>query len=388
MVSRKLILFAAVLAIVSGAVGVWQLSDDLLGSGTAPLAEAPLAEASAAATAVPRVVAVDNVFEFGNMKPGDKRKHKFTVRNEGTADLELKLASTTCKCTLAELDDARVPPGGSTEIELDWHAEEAQFRFRQAALIQTNDPAMKQFELAVEGSVRTEMGALPGSAYFPNLPRDESRYVILRLYSENFVRMEIGKIECDVSGVSCELTPEQSLEESNKDLQIEHARWVRQLVVLKQPEVKTGSFSGAVRIPYVGYAPYGTQGSGVFELPLHGETTSDVTWQGRHIVGNTLMLGQRSRREEKSTKAYLHFRDPPKELDVKFTGANPNFLQVTVGPREQLSASMARVPVEILVPKGSESVSFVGDHLGSIELTTTHPDCPRARLNVSLIVEP
>ncbi|MBA4015797.1 MAG: hypothetical protein C0483_01275 [Pirellula sp.] len=385
MVSRKLILPAAVTLFVLGAVGVWRLGKDSLGNGASPPADIP-----AVPTSAPRVVAVDNVFEFGNMKPGDKRKHKFVVRNEGTADLELKLASTTCKCTLAELDDARVPPGGSTEIELDWHAEEAQFRFRQAALIQTNDPVTKQFELAVEGSVRTELGALPASAYFPNLSRDESRYVVLRLFSENFERMEFGKLECDVPGVSCEFSPEQSLEESNKDLQIEHARWVRQFVVLKQPQVKKGPFSGVVRIPYVGYAPDGTRGSGVFELPLNGETTSDVTWQGRHVVGNTLMLGQRSRREEKTTKAYLHFRNAPKEkeLDVKFTDANPKFLQVTVGKREQLSDSIARVPVEILLPKGSESVSFVGDNLGSIELTTTHPDCPRARLNVSLIVEP
>ena len=166
------------------------------------------------------------------------------------------------------------------------------------------------------------------------------------------------------------------------------------LCALALPVFAQGAANPAAGFPskpiriVVGYAPDGTQGSGVFELPLHGETTSDVTWQGRHVVGNTLMLGQRSRREEKSTKAYLHFRDPPKELEVKFAGANPNFLQVTVGPREQLSASVARVPVEILVPKGAESVSFVGDNLGSIELTTTHPVCPRARLNVSLIVEP
>lgn len=384
MTLRKLIMPISVLVFAVGIAGFWQFGGGLQVETSVP-APQPVEKRP---TAAPRVVAVDNVYQFGNMKPGDYRKHKFVVRNEGTADLELKLASTTCKCTLANLSDARVPPGGQTEIELDWHAEEAQFRFRQAALVRTNDPMTSEFELAVEGSVRSELAAFPASAEFPNLSRDESSFVVLWLSSQAYHRVQIGKIECNVAGASCELGPEQTLAEANKEIQIEHARWVRKLVVIKQPESKTGSFSGTIRIPYFGNASDGTMRAGVLELPLHGKTTSDVTWQGRNVVGNTLMLGQRSRREEKVTKAYLHFRDAPKELDVKFIAANPKFLQVTVGKREQLSATVARVPVEILLPKGAESVSFVGDNLGNIDLTTTHPACPQARLNVSLIIEP
>lgn len=331
----------------------------------------------------PIVVAVDNVHQFGVINPGDKRTHRFTVRNDGDAPLTLKLGSTTCKCTLANLQDAVVPAGGTTEIELAWHAEEPQFRFRQAAVINTNDPRTPQFELAVEGSVRVKMGSVPATVVFSEIPRDDARHAELALYSQAYTSVEIKKLEPTLPTLQAQVSGE-----SNDNLVIDHSQWAREMTVLKQPDGKPGSFEGAVRIHYVGRTPAGVEEHGIYELPVYGETVGDVTMHGRHVAGRLLMLGQFSRLQGKTSRVYIHFRNAPTEIKLGLHSATPDFLKLEIGQAERLSATMTRVPIDVTVPPGTAAVNYSNDHVGQVGLTTTHPDYPQVWFQVSLVVEP
>lgn len=378
---RNLLVFGVLAAVVvavasqrTQAPAVDTAADAACGTSNSSAASAPPS---------PKVTAVANVHHFGIINPGDRRRHKFTVRNDGTAPLTMKLGSTTCKCTLANLEKAEVPPGGQTEIELDWHAEEPQFRFRQAAVIETNDPATPRFELAVEGSVRVKLGTIPESVVFTEIPRGEISRVQMVAYSQAYKSIRFEKLESSAANIDAEIS---GLETDN--LVVDHADWARDMLVVRRPDDKSGSFEGKLVIHYVGTTPDGVEEHGVHEVPIFGETVGDVSLHGRHVVGRVLMLGQFSRLKGKSSRAYVHFRNAPADLKIDLFQAEPKFLKIEIEPAEKLSPTVTRIPVNVTVPPLTEAGAYANDNLGTIGFTTSHPDYPKVWLNVSMLIEP
>ncbi len=51
------------------------------------------------------------MYEFGVMELYETGKHEFVFKNTGEAPLVLQKGSTTCKCTLSQLEDCSIQPG-------------------------------------------------------------------------------------------------------------------------------------------------------------------------------------------------------------------------------------------------------------------------------------
>ncbi|MBC8290175.1 MAG: DUF1573 domain-containing protein [Planctomycetes bacterium] len=101
----------------------------------------------------PKAVAEELEYDFGMMKHMDTGSHKFLVRNEGEAPLELKTGETTCQCTIGELGDTIIPPGESTVVELKWTIKNPSARFDHSAEVWTNDPEHDLILLQISGFV-------------------------------------------------------------------------------------------------------------------------------------------------------------------------------------------------------------------------------------------
>jgi len=333
----------------------------------------------------PRVVYPDNVYNFGVMNPGDKQTRKFTVRNEGEGDLKLSLGKTTCKCTLADLDRDVIPPGGSTEITLEWHTEEPQFRFRQAAVIQTNDPRQPMFEVAIEGSVRTKIAAIPSEVYFAEIPKDTGRTTDVLLYSQAFDRLEFRSIESTLPSLTATLAAEPTTDAAAAP---QESRYLRRLTIAKAPESKPGPFQGVVRLHYVGSYRGGPEEKGTFELPFGGDTVGDLSIHGRSVVGTLLNLGTVERSRGTKQRAYVHVRGKTPDVTFSLDRATPDFLKVDIGKPEHLGPTMTRYPIEVSIPPGSPQVNLLTEEAGrgEIVLKTTHADHPQVRFQVSLAI--
>lgn len=334
----------------------------------------------------PKAIVTDNVYDFGVMNPGDKRQRKFTVRNDGEGDLTLSLGKTTCKCTLASLDKAVIPPGGSTEIALDWHTEEPQFRFRQAAVINTNDPRLPEFELAVEGSVRTKLGSIPADVYYADVPKHASRDSEVLLYSQAFDKIEIQSIESTSSLISAVLTEDDPSPIGAP----QESRYLRRIKVTKAPASKPGPFGAMVRVRYVGSFHGGPKETGTYELLVAGDTVGDLTLHGRSVAGTLLNLGTVTQSLGVKQKAYIHVRGESSAVSFAFDHATPEFLKVEIGKAEKLSPTMTRFPIEVSVSPGAPQVNFLSAETGQgeIVLKTTHADHPTVRFPVALAVLP
>ncbi len=332
----------------------------------------------------PRAVVESEPFDLGVMDPGDTRKHKFRIRNEGTADLTLELGSTTCKCTLAEFEKKTIPPGGADFIELEWRAEDPQFRFRQGAVINSNDPELPQFELMGEGSIRVKLATHPDSVYLAGVARNKSSTLTFLLFSQAFVEVEISKMESSLPAVHAELAKEVPVVAP-----VLETRFQRDVIVTLDPQTQTGHQDGLLHIHYVGRLPDGTKEPGVLQLPLSFEVVGDVTLHGRDVIGKTLIFGPTSQSTGAKKQAYVHMRgEKLDDVRLAFQRSNPEFLKVNVGSIERLSPTVARFPVSVEIPPGSPIATFTDDDLGEVELSTTRADTPNIRFQVSLIIAP
>lgn len=60
--------------------------------------------------------------DLGELWQGEKVEKQFTVRNEGSEEIELLEAKSNCGCTIISLAEEKLPPGGQTNLKVTFHA--------------------------------------------------------------------------------------------------------------------------------------------------------------------------------------------------------------------------------------------------------------------------
>lgn len=112
----------------------------------------------------PRVEVVGGTsYDFGNMKLGESMSHEFPFRNIGDGPLNLTMGTSTCKCTIGNLDKSVLQPGEQTMIKLTWTPKAAALGFSQSATIITTDPLKSEVQLSISGKVGQSIVFSPAS---------------------------------------------------------------------------------------------------------------------------------------------------------------------------------------------------------------------------------
>ena len=115
------------------------------------------------------------IYQFGAMQRGTTKSHEFVVHNVGKSPLTLSVGSTTCKCTIGNVSNDPIPPGGSVKVKLEWSALVNPGPFRQTATIITNDPLHSRIELSVEGEVTEATGIYPPDFMFDKVTAGDAK---------------------------------------------------------------------------------------------------------------------------------------------------------------------------------------------------------------------
>ena len=68
----------------------------------------------------PKARTGERVYEFGSMGVDEEKKHTFHVENRGQVPLLIAKGPTNCKCTISNISQSTIPPGGSAEVEMSW----------------------------------------------------------------------------------------------------------------------------------------------------------------------------------------------------------------------------------------------------------------------------
>lgn len=359
-----------------------------------PLPEGtPTAQDVAAATAAgksgnfPRASVDTAVYNFGTMQRGTSKSHEFLIRNVGHAPLTVRVGSTTCKCTVGNVDDKPVPPGESVHVKLEWKALVAPGPFRQMATILTNDPLESRLELSVEGEVSEASGISPQDFIFDKVAAGESRsasvYVMAIAQDEE---LHVG--EPELSNPEMRAFFDVKLEPVEKsELPNPKAKQGVKITVTAKPGLPLGRFDQWLIVPT--NIPEAEK----LEIPVVGRIVGNISVHGRfwNEEQAVLKIGPVMSDEGISTPLNIVIRgDGADAVSLSVASTDPPELLAKLGEPQKIKPTLVHVPLTVEIPKGTPPMARLNTQQSDeakIVLKTNYPGVPEMVIGVRFAVE-
>ena len=365
-------------------IAYWEVGGDRLPIGDSALQITDVS--SAGNKRSPRIVVVNGErHNFGKMDRDAKGEHVFIIRNDGTAALTLVQGSTTCKCTLSQLNRDALQPGETAEVRLEWTAKTSERQFEQSAELITNDPVRPMVELRIEGQVIDLLRPEATQITLGNFTADEGTRANMKIFAYRGSQLQIDDYQWLVPAtaekfqVSFEpLSAEQIAAEPGAVSGV-------MMHLVAKPGLPMGALQQTIRLTtnFSEAAP--------LELQIVGNVVSDITLIGPQVDGEKLIvtIGPVQRSTGNKTKLYLVVKGPHRQ-DIKISVASvdpPVEFKATVGPPARDNPKIVRFPLTIEIPPGATPLTRmpIGNY-AQIKLTTTHPDIKEMVINVRYAV--
>jgi hypothetical protein len=115
--------------------------------------------------AAPRAVVPESIKDFGTVQRGDRLAHRFVIRNDGDAILEITEVKPACGCTVAEFDRT-IAPGQSGEIRAEVDTSSFRGPIAKSVQVFTNDTTNPKVNLVIKAAIRAAVEAHPGYSRF------------------------------------------------------------------------------------------------------------------------------------------------------------------------------------------------------------------------------
>ncbi len=101
----------------------------------------------------PSIEINDRVFDFGEIKQGEKVSHNFVVTNSGESNLVLRKIRASCGCTAIQPEKKVIESGESTNIVAEFNSRGMSGRQNKSVTIYSNDPKKSTLLLRLTGTV-------------------------------------------------------------------------------------------------------------------------------------------------------------------------------------------------------------------------------------------
>jgi hypothetical protein len=339
----------------------------------------------------PRVSIVDGTdYDFGVGQRQSAMHRSFVFRNEGDEPLQLTQGPTTCKCTLSELKTGDVPPGGTTEVRLDWKLVTEGEQFRQTADIHTNDPRQPTVTLTIHGIVTDLLRLEPGDVVLSNVPANEGATTTLHL---------LGFDIQDLQVLSHEYTNQETASFFSLDWRPATKDELRgksgaSIGLVGTLTVKPGLPLGPINqtIQLQTNVPKADK----LELAISGSVVSDISIVGPSLFSekqSTVVFGGVEQSRGAKTTLRILVKGPQRrEVKLEVQEVDPaDVLQVSLGDVQEINAgAVLMYPLEIRILPGSRLISRLGSEQakpGKIVIETTHPTVKKIPINVKFAVD-
>ncbi|MCA9101854.1 MAG: DUF1573 domain-containing protein [Pirellulales bacterium] len=336
----------------------------------------------------PQAYVENPTYDFGSMEVDTTLQHTFVIENRGGSDLLLRSGGTTCKCTMSELDEERVPPGESTEIKLEWKAQTSGPRFRQTATIITNDAHNGEITLTVEGDVRFSMQAYPqGEIVFATLHAHEEAQQEVDLYASLMEGLEVTGYTLSRPELS-EYLAISYVPLPADQLDPEKGKSAVRITIAITPEQQLGNFRTVLTLET--NHPERPQ----FDLVLRGNVDRGITIFGKDWLEKYELLDMRTvpRASGASHELTIWLRGPAREnARLEVVSCEPEFVEATLGTPEPTSnGSAVRVPLQIVIPPNTEPTIRLGNDgggYGNVVIDTHDEELGQIRIPLRFAVK-
>ncbi|MGQ1784328.1 MULTISPECIES: DUF1573 domain-containing protein [unclassified Saccharicrinis] len=99
-------------------------------------------------------ISVDNkVFDFGEIKQGQKATHTYYITNTGKSNLLIRKVKASCGCTAIKPEKTTIAPGEKTAIVAEFNSTGKKGRQNKSVTVITNDPLASSTLLRIQGTV-------------------------------------------------------------------------------------------------------------------------------------------------------------------------------------------------------------------------------------------
>jgi len=154
----------------------------------------------------PKLVVDDELtYNFGTKPQRTTFAKDWVIRNEGDADLELRLEAPPCSCTVAGFQNEKGVPTGSTKvvspksqttIHFTWETRDNNGPYNKPATILTNDPERPEVRFAADGRVYPALMVYPEPRVrFGDISTDKAENVAaVYVFSHDMPDMKITKL--------------------------------------------------------------------------------------------------------------------------------------------------------------------------------------------------
>ena len=338
-------------------------------------------------------VSVDqDEFNFGKMDSSEDGKHEFVITNLGDKTLTLNRGSSSCSCTVSEIQDGELAPGQSTKVLLSWRSKGRIGPFQQSVTVITNDPHRPEVSLTVKGEYTQHLYANPDELTFGQIAGTEH------------VTQE-ARIFCTLPNQQIKI---QSYQMSDPDLQ---KFFQVDNVPLSADEVRKekGATSGVlVRVTVKPGLPLGRfqqrilfstnlAAAAEVDLPLFG-SVGEVSLVGPGWSSETgvLDIGTVDGRSVTQRQLIVLARGPnAKDMKFEVASVEPEFLKVKLGKTTVAdTGTLSQTELLIEIPESKilgkkTPANYMGgetEKLGEILLETIHPQVHSLRIRVRFAV--
>lgn len=105
-------------------------------------------------TSAPRIAVDPAGFDFGSALQERTLHKEFSIKNFGGSDLVIEGISTTCGCTVGQLDTKTIKPGASVTLRVSLETRASSGAIQRSVLIRSNDPAHASVEVKLTADVK------------------------------------------------------------------------------------------------------------------------------------------------------------------------------------------------------------------------------------------
>lgn len=335
----------------------------------------------------PRVELPEHLYNFGSMEQGTTLSHAFKIRNTGQSPLSLEVASTTCKCTVGDLQNNKLAPGEETEVLLEWTAKAQVGPFRHGATLATNDPKNTSVSLSVEGEVVTSTSVIPGELIFGGVAAGSKAQTELFIVSRFQEDVEVTDFQFSNETLADQLEIE-IVSANPEEFPVEDAKGAVKVIANLQSDRTIGRFFGWLEVET------NLEAAPKLNISISGNTMGDISifgpgWDPKLSL---LRLGAVSSSRGKKVRLNVSTRgEHAQETEIEIFRTSPPELKASLGERNEINENLVHMPLILELPSGTPPMVRLGEPASSdalVVLKTTHPNAKQVQLRVHFSVEP
>ncbi|GEM_PF-2374831 len=325
--------------------------------------------------APPQAVLETLEHDFGSVNWGEVRVHEFVVRNEGGSPLTLKPGPTTCRCTLLDLDENPIPPGGTGKVAIQFSEEKDFGPFVQEATVLTNDPERPRLTLRIRGVVGARLAMSPDAVVFANVSWDEPVTQSVTLYSQHWPSFQLELEKAVPESLTCFWEPA-----APQILEPFKALSGYRIFITVPP----GGVESSEKAELVWKVTPKGEASQTLVVPINAPAPARMELHGAHLAaGHLLYMGRIVRGQERSREFFLKIRDRFKDIQLNEVTCEPEWLRVSMQP-EGDKAGLYRI--RVTVPANAPQTVRLQSNPGNVLLKISHPICETIQFQVVFAV--